>query len=81
MVTHTATKLQALLPPTSKGVMRSYQVVLNYADQSQREEINRRIRALEDQQELLLTPQVIKQAVELYRSNPKEGFFTRQLCK
>ncbi|MCE7747035.1 MAG: hypothetical protein GPJ51_01455 [Candidatus Heimdallarchaeota archaeon] len=61
--------------------MRSYQVVLNCADQSQREEINQRIRTLEDQQEQLLTPQVITQAVELYRTNPKEGFFTRQLCK
>ena len=61
--------------------MRSYQVVLKCADQSQREEINKRIRTLEEQQDQLLTPQVIKQAVEMYRTNPKEGFFTRQLCK
>ena len=61
--------------------MRSYQVVLKCADQTQREEINQRIRALENQQQQLLTPPVIKQAVELYRTNPKEGFFTRQLCK
>ena len=61
--------------------MRSYQVVLNCADQSQREEINQRIRTLEEQQHQLLSPQVIKQAMELYRTNPKEGFFTRQLCK
>ncbi|MCE7737784.1 MAG: hypothetical protein GPJ50_00265, partial [Candidatus Heimdallarchaeota archaeon] len=81
MVTQTATKLQTLIPTTSKGVMRSYQVVLKCADQSQREEINKRIRTLEEQQDQLLTPQVIKQAVEMYRTNPKEGFFTRQLCK
>ncbi|MCE7749255.1 MAG: hypothetical protein GPJ51_12750 [Candidatus Heimdallarchaeota archaeon] len=81
MVTHTATNLQALLPNTSKGVMRSYQVVLRCADQTQREEINQRIRTLENQQEHLLTPQIIKQAVNLYRTNPKEEFFTRQLCK
>ncbi|MCG3258865.1 MAG: hypothetical protein H7644_03910 [Candidatus Heimdallarchaeota archaeon] len=81
MVTQTATKLHNLLPSTSKGVMRSYQVVLKCVDQSQREEINKRIRTLEEQQEQLLTSQVIKQAVELYRTNPKEGFFTRQLCK
>ncbi len=61
--------------------MRSYQVVLKCADQSQREEINNRIRALEERQHQILTPQVIKQAVELYSTNPKEGFFTRQLCK
>ena len=81
MVTQTANKLQTLIPSTSKRVMRSYQVVLKCADQSQREEINQRIRTLEEQQHQLLTPQVIKQAVELYRTNPKEGFFTRQLCK
>ncbi|MCE7748078.1 MAG: hypothetical protein GPJ51_06755 [Candidatus Heimdallarchaeota archaeon] len=81
MVTQTATNPQALLPSNSKGVMRSYQVVLKCADQTKREEINKRIRALEEMQHQLLTPQVIKQAVELYRSNPKERFFTRQLCK
>ena len=81
MVTQTATKQQALRPSSSKGVMRSYQVVLKCVDQSQREEINQRIRDLEYQQHQLLTPQVIKQAVELYRNNPKERFFTSQLCK
>ncbi|MHA1447211.1 MAG: hypothetical protein ACTSSN_11000 [Candidatus Heimdallarchaeaceae archaeon] len=69
MVTQTATKKQALLPSNSKGVMRSYQVVLKCADQVQREEINQRIRTLEEQQQQLLTPQVVKQAVELYRTN------------
>ncbi|MHA1217510.1 MAG: hypothetical protein ACTSO5_02375 [Candidatus Heimdallarchaeaceae archaeon] len=48
MVTQTATKKQALLPSNSKGVMRSYQVVLKCADQVQREEINQRIRTLEE---------------------------------
>ncbi len=81
MVTHTTTKLQTLLPTTSKGVMRSYQAVLKCADQSQREEVNQRIISLEEQQYKLLTPQISKQALELYRTNPKEGFFTRQLCK
>ncbi len=68
-------------PSTSKRVMRSYQVVLKCVDQSQREEINQRIRTLEERQHILLTPKVLKKAVELYRTNPKEGFFTRQLCK
>ncbi len=81
MVTQTANKLQTLIPTTSKGVMRSYQVVLKCADQTQREEINQRIRTLEEQQKQLLTPQVIKQAVKLYKTNPKERFFTSQLCK
>ena len=80
MVTQTATN-QTFLHSSSEGVMRSYQVVLKCADQSQREEINKRIRTLEVMQNQLLTPQVIKQAVELYRNNPKERFFTRQLCK
>jgi len=79
--TQATSKLQAIIPLSPKRVMRSYQVVLKCADQSQREEINQRIRALEEQQYQLLTPQVIKQAVELYRTNPKERFFTRQLCK
>ena len=78
MVTQTAANLQTLLPST---LMRSYQVVLKCADQPQREEINQRIRALEERQHQLLSPEVIKQAVELYRTNPKEGFFTRKLCK
>ena len=78
MVTQTATN-QTFLHSSSEGVMRSYQVVLKCADQSQREEINKRIRTLEVMQNQLLTPQVIKQAVELYRNNPKERFFTRQL--
>ncbi len=81
MVTQNAANLQTLLPSTLKGLMRSYQVVLKCADQSQREEINKRIKTLEEQQEQLLTPQVIKQAVELFKTNPKEGFFTRKLCK
>ncbi|OLS33119.1 MAG: hypothetical protein HeimAB125_01900 [Candidatus Heimdallarchaeota archaeon AB_125] len=81
VVSQTATNLQTLLPSTSTGVMRSYQVVLKCADQSQREEINQRIRTLEERQHQLLTPQVIKQAVELFRTNLKEGFFTRKLCK
>ncbi|GAI83719.1 unnamed protein product, partial [marine sediment metagenome] len=55
--------------------------MLKCVDQSQREEINQRIRTLEEQQHKLLTPQVLKKAVELYRTNPKEVFFTRQLCK
>ena len=81
MGTQTTSKPQALITNSSKRVMRSYQVVLKCADQSQREEINQRIRTLEEQQYQLLTPQVIKKAVELHRTNPKEGFFTRQLCK
>jgi len=81
LVSQTATRLQALLPSTPTGVMRSYQVVLKCEDQSQREEINNRIRELEERQHQLLTPQVVKQAVELFRTNPKEGFFTRKLCK
>ncbi len=56
-------------------------MVFKCVDQPQREEINERIRTLEEQQELLLTPKVIQQAVDLYRTNPKEGFFVRQLCK
>ena len=81
MGTQKATHPKALLPSSLKEVMRTYQVVLKCADQPQREEINKRIRALEAQQYELLTPQVIKKAVELYRTNPKEGFFTQQLCK
>jgi len=81
MSTQAVSKPQAFTPTSSKMVIRSYQVVLKCADQSQREEINQRIRVLEEQQHQLLTTQVIKKAVELYRTNPNEGFFTRQLCK
>ncbi|MCE7749711.1 MAG: hypothetical protein GPJ51_15100 [Candidatus Heimdallarchaeota archaeon] len=61
--------------------MRSYQVMLKCANQVQREEINLRIRTLEERQETLLTKQTVKKAVELVRSNPKERFFTANLCK
>ncbi len=81
MVTQTVSTLHPLPTSTSTGVMRSYQVVLKCADQAQREEINNRIRTLEERQHQMLTPQVVKQAVELFRTNPKEGFFTRKLCK
>ncbi len=79
--TQVANNPQALTTTGSKKVMRSYQVVLKCANQSQRKEINERIRELEEQQHMLLSPQIIKKAMELYRTNPKEGFFTRQLCK
>jgi hypothetical protein len=62
-------------------VMRSYQVVLKCVNQSQREEINQRIRVLEEQQHMLITSQTIKEAIELYRTNPKERFFIRKLGK
>ncbi|MHA1200396.1 MAG: zinc ribbon domain-containing protein [Candidatus Heimdallarchaeaceae archaeon] len=65
MGTKTAQQTRAHPPPSSTKVMRSYQVVLNCADQSQREEINRRIRILEERQLTLLTPQVVKKAVGL----------------
>ncbi len=81
MGSQTARKAQVHTHPGSTTVMRNYQVVLKCVDQSQREEINQLIRFLEEQQYHLLTPQVIKQAMELYRTNPREGFFTRQLCK
>ena len=80
MTTQSATKTQAHSPSLS-NVMRSYQVVLKCVDQSQRKEINQRIRTHEERQHQLLTPQVVKQAVELYRSNPKERFFIRRLGK
>ena len=67
--------------PSSGKVMRNYQVVLKCADQSQREEINQRIRTLEERQTTLLTPYVVKKAVDLYRSNTKERFFIRKLGK
>jgi hypothetical protein len=81
MVTQEANKTH--VHPTSplETVMRSYQVMLECVDHSQREEINRRIIELENKQDLLLTPQIVKKAVELYKTNPKEGFFTHQLCR
>lgn len=62
-------------------VMRSYQVVLKCGSQAQREEINQRIRGLEERQHTLLTQDVVKQASEIYRANPKERFFVRQVGK
>ena len=81
MVTQIKSTTQTAHQPTSPTVMRSYHVVLQSADQLQREEINKRVRALEERQHTLLTPEIVKQAVELYRSKPKEVFFTRLLCK
>jgi len=79
--TQSAQLTQAHPQSSSAKVMRSYQVVLKCADQSQREEINRRIRSLEERQTFLLTPEVVKTAVKLYRDNSKERFFVRQLGK
>jgi hypothetical protein len=81
MVSQATKQTQVAINPHSKTVMRSYQVALKCVDQHQREEINQRIRKLEEQQLLLLSPQIVKKAETLYSSNPKEGFFTRQLCK
>jgi len=79
--TQTTSRTQISSPTSTATVMRSYQIVLKCVDQSQREEINQRIRTLEEQQHHLLTPQIIQQAEELYATNPKEGYFTRKLCK
>ena len=81
MVSQATKQAQIAVNPHSKTVMRNYQVALKCGDQYQREEINQRIRKLEEQQLLLLSPQIVKKAEELFSSNPKEGFFTRQLCK
>ncbi|MHA1347275.1 MAG: hypothetical protein ACTSVO_00060 [Candidatus Heimdallarchaeaceae archaeon] len=81
MVSQATNKAQVAINTHSKTVMRSYQVALQCVDQHQREEINQRIRKLEELQHLLLSPQIVKRAEELYKANPKEGFFTRQLCK
>ena len=62
-------------------VIESYQVALKCDSLIQREEINQRIRRLEERQTLLLTQDVAKQAVAIYRSNPKERFFVRQVGK
>jgi len=80
MSTQTATTSQSS-PLILDTVMRSYQVALKCASSIQREEINQRIRVLEERQTSLLTQDVVKQAVELYRTNPKERFFVRQVGK
>jgi len=79
--TQTAQQTQVYPYSSSAKVMRNYQVVLKCVDQSQREEINQRIRALEERQFSLLTHNVVKKAVELYKSNSKEKFFIRKLGK
>ncbi|MHA1345164.1 MAG: hypothetical protein ACTSVO_11500 [Candidatus Heimdallarchaeaceae archaeon] len=56
-------------------------MAMKCANQVQREEINQRIRALEERQHLLLPQKVVKKAVEIYRGNPKERFFVRQVGK
>ncbi|MBY9000644.1 MAG: hypothetical protein KGD64_07005 [Candidatus Heimdallarchaeota archaeon] len=81
MSTQTVTTVRTAFPTNINTVMRSYQVVLRCVDPSQREEINKRIRVLEEQQQQLFTPHIIKQAEKLYAANPHEGFFTRKLCK
>ena len=81
LTTLSAQQTQAHPHPSSAKVMRNYQVVLKCADQSQREEINQRIRILEERQTTLLTPYVVKKAIDLYQSNPKEKFFVRKLGK
>ncbi len=81
MGTQTTTNPHTSQPRILDTVMRSYQVVLKCDSPVQREEINQRIRGLEERQHHLLTQNVVKQAVALYRANPKERFFVRQVGK
>ena len=67
--------------PIVETVMRTYQVVLKCVSQNQREEINYRIRTLEEKQHFLLTQDIVKQAVALYRANPHQTYFTRAVSK
>jgi hypothetical protein len=81
MGTQTTSKTQTSQFHILDKVMRSYQVVLKCDSPIQREEINQRIRRLEERQTTLLTQDVVKSAVNLYRANPKEQFFVRQIGK
>jgi len=81
MSTQATISSQSSQPLILEPVMRSYQVVLKCGSQAQREEINQRIRGLEERQHTLLTQDVVKQALEIYRANPKERFFVRQVGK
>jgi hypothetical protein len=81
MSTQATTSLQTSPSIISNKVMRSYQVVLKCVSQSQREEINQRIRSLEEKQTALLPQDVVKKALKLYRTNPKEQYFVRQVGK
>ena len=81
LVTQSVTRNHKHSSSTTEKVMRSYQLVLRCENQTQREEINRRIQFLEKQQDELLTPQIVQQAVELYRETKEDRFFTRDLGK
>ena len=78
MSSQTITSSQISHPLNLDKVMRSYQVVLKCDSQVHREEINKRIRRLEERQKTLITQEVVKKALKLYRANPKERFFIRQ---
>ncbi len=73
------TKIHSSLPHTK--VMRSYQLAFGHLSKTERVEINQRIKKLEKEQKKLLAPTIVEKALELYRSNPKEKFFTRKLGK
>ncbi len=73
------TKIHPSLPHAK--VMRNYQLAFEHLSKTERIEINQRIKMLEKEQKKLLTPTIVTKALELYRSNPKETFFTRKLCK
>ncbi len=73
------TKIHPSLPHAK--VMRSYQLAFEHLSKTERVEINQRIKKLEKEQKMLLKPAIVAKALELYRSNPKEAFFTRKLCK
>ncbi|MCE7742259.1 MAG: transposase [Candidatus Heimdallarchaeota archaeon] len=81
MVTQTTSKTTTSHPAILDKVMRSYQVVLKCDSQKQREEINQRIRKHEERQHHLLTQEVVKTAVEIYRANPNERYFVRKVGK
>ncbi|MCE7741542.1 MAG: hypothetical protein GOP50_03700 [Candidatus Heimdallarchaeota archaeon] len=81
MSSQTVSTSQTSHPLILDTVMRSYQVALKCDSSVQREEINQRIRTLEERQYHLLPQDVVKKAIEIYRANPKERFFVRQVGK
>ena len=64
-----------------KKIIRTYRLAVGNLSVNQRREINLRIKKQEKAQRELLTRSVVTTAIEQYRADTSQKYFTRKLCK
>lgn len=81
MSTQSSSKHQSKSHPLQKKVMRTYRLAVDNLSLDQRREINLRIKKQEEAQKGLLTKSTVTTAIEQYRNDTSQKYFTRKLCK